>query len=113
MPILTWKAVSGNQAAGRATLTRHVLKEELNKERYCCPSGVCKGDMHTKEKLCFLETQVIGEAMAWKQAKVPLKKNNEAVTDRLFLMLLLMCETTASHIVERFNIILDSANSSQ
>jgi hypothetical protein len=35
MHILTWKAVSGNQAAGRATFTRHVLKEELNKERYC------------------------------------------------------------------------------
>jgi len=66
MHILTWKAVNGNEAAIRATLTRHVLKEELNKERYCYPSGVCEADTLTMEKLYFLETQVIGEAMAWK-----------------------------------------------
>jgi hypothetical protein len=64
--ILTWKAVSGIQAAGGTTLTRHVLKEEWNKERYCCPSGVCEADILTMGKLCCLETQVTGEAMAWK-----------------------------------------------
>jgi len=43
-----------------------ILKEELNKERYCCPSGVYEADILTMEKLHFLETQAIGEAMAWK-----------------------------------------------
>ena len=66
MRILTWKAVSGNQAAVRTTLSRHVLKEELNIERYCCPSGLCEADILTVEKLYFLETQVIREALAWK-----------------------------------------------
>jgi len=66
MHILTWNAVSGNQAAVRTTLTRHVLKEELNKERYSCLSGLCEADILTMEKLYFLETQVIGEALAWK-----------------------------------------------
>ena len=66
MHILTWKTVCGNQAAGRTTLTRHVLKEDMNKERYCCPSGVCEADILTIETLYFLETQAIREVMAWK-----------------------------------------------